>query len=156
MSTQLVCNKAAQLHSSKSQLPRLGVRSPNPLVTLVFLLNTVTMPPKTYLKTKAQAEEHRIYFGPHKYSRRSCANIPDDHCEKFEIIQALGHTLFAPYMPSPDIDTPDKPWKGKNAQKAQRLAHESALCREDNLLEAGWREGIEFKVYERFRIEVAW
>jgi len=63
--------------------------------------------------------------------------------------------LFGPYIPSPDIDTPDKPWEGKNAHKAQLLVHESGLCSNDNLLEAGWREGIEFKVYERFRIEVA-
>lgn len=114
------------------------------------------MPNKTYLKTKAQAEEHRIYFGQYKYSRLSCANVPDDHREKFEIIQDLGHTLYNLYMPSPDIDTPDKPWKGNNAQKAQRLVHHSALCRKDNLNEAGWRERIEYQVYERFNIEVAW
>jgi hypothetical protein len=134
-------------------LSPLGVWSQSQLFLSCCLLNIVTMHKKTYLKIKAQADEHRIFFIQDKNSR---VNVPNDHREKFEIIQDLGRILYDLYIPHPDIDTPDKPWKGKNAQKALRLVHDSTLSRKDNLDEAGWREAIEFQVYERFKIEVAW
>jgi hypothetical protein len=141
----------SQIHYSP--LPAWGPELIHDFLSHVVHLKIATMPRKTYLKIKAQADEHRIFFIQDKNSR---VNVPDDHQEKFEIIQDLGHTLYDLYIPHPDIDTPDKPWKRKNAQKALRLVHESNLCRKDNLNEAGWREPIESAVYERFKIEVAW
>jgi hypothetical protein len=109
----------------------------------------------TYRKLKAEAKRQRIFFGRQKYSVRS-DNVPNEHKEKFDIVLDLGRTLYDTYAFTPNSDTLEKPWQLENKHRASRLVSDAGTCRKENRNEPGWRLEFEHKVFERFKVEVAW
>ncbi|KAE9366418.1 hypothetical protein N431DRAFT_419663 [Stipitochalara longipes BDJ] len=55
----------------------------------------------------------------------------------------------------PNTETSDKPWQLENKARALKLVRYASKCRKENRNEAGWRSEIEFRLFERFDIEVA-
>jgi hypothetical protein len=110
----------------------------------------------TYRSLKAEAKRQRIFFGRQKYSFCCSDNVPDDHKEKFDIVLGLGRTQYETYAFTPNSDTLGKPWQLENKLRASRLVHDAVTCRKENRNEPGWRYEFEHKVFERFKIEVAW
>ncbi|KAF2474461.1 uncharacterized protein BDR25DRAFT_386024 [Lindgomyces ingoldianus] len=108
----------------------------------------------TYRKLKAAAKRDRIFVNSIKYSALSCRNVPEDHMESFAIVQQLGHVTYAEYGYLPNM-SPEKPWQGKNKERAARILLYATRCRKENRNEAGWRHEVESRLFERFDIEVA-
>ncbi|OCL06590.1 hypothetical protein AOQ84DRAFT_390079 [Glonium stellatum] len=108
-----------------------------------------------YRMLKREAKSRRISVNPKKYSPVNSDNVSIQHKEMFAVIQSLGRTEFDKYRFSPTIETPDKPWQQLNKILASKLVHLAAKCRKENRNEAGWRNEVEFRIFERFDIEVA-
>jgi hypothetical protein len=108
-----------------------------------------------YLELKRQAKACRIFFKSTKYSPSTSADVPVDHRDKFTVVQGLGHASFSTYGYIPNSETPDKPWRLGNKLRVTRLVHCAAKCRRENRNEAGWRNEVEFRLFEGFDIEVA-
>jgi hypothetical protein len=83
-------------------------------------------------------------------------NVPPEHQARFEHIQALGRFEYDSYGLQPSPETVDKPWQLLNKCKANKLSQLAIKCKEEKRNEAGWRDSVESKVFERFEIEVAW
>jgi len=109
-----------------------------------------------YRTLKGEAKSCRIFINPKKYGPYSSTNVPVDHQEKFEVIQELGRTLYSTYGYVPHTETQNKPWQKVNKQRAAQLVHFAVKCRRENRNESGWRNEVEFRLFERFDIEVAW
>ena len=109
-----------------------------------------------YLELKREAKAARIFIKPSKYSPFHSEGVPTDHKEKFSIIQSLGKTSYSSYKYVPSTETTEKPWQLGNMRRAQQLVRFASKCRKENRNEAGWRNEVESKVFERFDIEVAW
>jgi len=114
------------------------------------------MSKESYRELKRQAKQCRIFVKPTKYSPLDSANVPGDHKDTFAVVQGLGRTLFLNYGYTPNNETPEKPWQLENKQRAAKLVHFAAKCRRENRNEAGWRSEVEFRLFEKFDIEVAW
>jgi len=115
------------------------------------------MPRSDYLQSKREAKKARIFFEGTKYNHRHASpHVPWEHKDKFAVIQSLGRVQFATYGYTPNIDTHDKPWQLKNKVRAGALVRFATRCRKECINEAGWRYGVEARVFERFDIEVAW
>ena len=109
-----------------------------------------------YRELKRQAKQSRIFFQPTQWDHIVPSNVPQDHAEKFEIVQYLGRTSYHNYGYTPNSDTTDKPWQRQNKTRASKLVHFAGKCRKENRNEAGWRSEVESRLLERFDIEVAW
>jgi hypothetical protein len=112
-----------------------------------------------YRELKRQAKQARIFVKPIIYNPKDSAsneNVPTDHKDKFAVIQSLGRTQYFTYGYVPSNETPDKPWQLANRHKATVLMRCAAKCRKENRNEAGWRNEVEFRLFKRFDIEVAW
>ncbi|OCK85348.1 hypothetical protein K432DRAFT_439332 [Lepidopterella palustris CBS 459.81] len=108
-----------------------------------------------YRELKRETKNHRIFINSTKYNPLKPTNVPEDHKEKFDVIQELGRTLYSRYGYVPDNETPEKPWQRANMERATKLVFFAAKCRRENRNEAGWRSEVEFRLFERFDIEVA-
>ncbi|PVI00615.1 hypothetical protein DM02DRAFT_671842 [Periconia macrospinosa] len=108
-----------------------------------------------YQKLAHEAKCLNIVFHHEKFSSSLQQESKVPHCEKFEHIQILGRLKFDSYGPQPSPDTVDKPWQLMNKNKAARLSEAAAKCKKEELNEEGWRERIEYRLFERFEIEVA-
>lgn len=110
----------------------------------------------SYRELKRQAKSAQIQVKSTKYNLFDSGNVHTDHKDMFAIVQCLGRTSFEKYGYCPTNDTPDKPWQLANKNRALKIVHLAAKCRKENRNEAGWRNEVESKLFERFDIEVAW
>jgi hypothetical protein len=104
---------------------------------------------------KREAKAANIYFKTEKYTPLDSESVLTDHNETFAVIQSLGRTVWSAYRVTA-IDGVDKPWQRSNTKKAAQIALFAKKCRRENRNEAGWRNEIESKIFQRFDIEVAW
>jgi len=111
-----------------------------------------------YRELKRNAKRCRIFFHTKKYDPFDPANlhVPTDHKDIFAIVQSLGRTSYSTFGYTPNLETPEKPWQLENKKRAATLVHFAAKCRRESRNEAGWRNEVEFRLFERFDIEVAW
>jgi hypothetical protein len=111
-----------------------------------------------YRELKRQAKHDRIFIQAKKYNPLDPANVhvPPDHKDIFACLQSLGRTEYFKYGWTPNHESPDKPWEQENKRKALKLVHSATKCRKENRNEAGWRNEVESRLFERFDIEVAW
>lgn len=113
------------------------------------------MKDEEYKELKREAKAARIFVRS-TYSPFNSEGIPPDHKDKFCVIQELGRTSYSAYGYVPNTETTDKPWQRQNKRRAVQLVHFADKCRKENRNEAGWRNEVESKVFERFDYEVAW
>lgn len=112
-----------------------------------------------YRELKRQTMQARIFVKPTIYNPAGLGNkenVPTDHKDKFATVQALGGSPFFTYGYIPNTETSEKPWQLQNRARARRLVSYASRCRKENRNEAGWRSEVEFTLFERFDIEVAW
>jgi hypothetical protein len=109
-----------------------------------------------YRDLKRRAEKLGFVVHHSKFCSTRSVNVPSEHQARFEHIQALGRFQYHSYGLQPSPETVDKPWQLTNRHKAQRLSELAIRCRKENRNEAGWRAEVEFQLFERFNIEVAW
>lgn len=108
-------------------------------------------------RSRREAKRHRIFFKATTFSPESPENVPDDHQDTFRNIQALGSIKYASYgEPVPTAETADKPWQRDSKGRAVELQKSAVICRKELRNEAGWREEIEYPLFRRFKVEVAW
>jgi hypothetical protein len=111
-----------------------------------------------YRELKRQTKKERIFVPGIKWSVQDPMNVPEDHRDKFAVIQSLGRKSYEAYGSAyvPNSDTPDKPWELQNKLRASKLRLFAARCRKENRNEAGWRYEVESRLLERLDVEVAW
>ncbi|KAF1847824.1 uncharacterized protein K460DRAFT_363850 [Cucurbitaria berberidis CBS 394.84] len=108
-----------------------------------------------YRDLRHKAKELGIVVQQTKFCINRPGNVPIEHQAKFEHIQTLGRLAYDPYGLQPNPDTVDKPWQLANKLRAARLNKIAINCREERLNEGGWRARVEYRLFERFEIEVA-
>jgi len=105
---------------------------------------------------KKKAKDARIYHSPAPYSRLLPDDIPEEHREKFNHIQALGRITLDTYIDIPDPQNSDKPWKHGSVTRAKTVMEFARRCRQESSNEDGWRYKVECRCFERFEIEIVW
>ena len=103
-----------------------------------------------------KAEELNVEVQQQKFCVDRPGNVPVEHQAKFKDIQTLGRLAYASYTLQPRPDMHDKPWQQTNKRRAAKLSQIAIRCREERANEAGWRAKIEYRLFERFEVEVAW
>ncbi|KAL1592242.1 hypothetical protein SLS60_011319 [Paraconiothyrium brasiliense] len=98
---------------------------------------------------RKRARHEGIEINPNKYDK-TFTDVPSQLRGQYDDIQRLGDVKY-----SNDQDSSLKPLRPDIKRKASRLAHMAARCRADLQNEAGWRDAIESKIFERFDVEVA-
>jgi hypothetical protein len=125
--------------------------------TRISIQSTKTFKPANeYRDLKRKAEALGFAVQHSGFSTNRPGNVPLEHQARFEHIQALGCFEYDSYGLQPSPETVDKPWQLLNKCKANKLSQLAIKCKEEKRNEAGWRESVESKVFERFEIEVAW
>ncbi|CZR61240.1 uncharacterized protein PAC_11136 [Phialocephala subalpina] len=109
----------------------------------------------SYRELKRQAKSAHIHVKSTKYSPFDSSNVHADHKDMFAVVQSLGRTSYENYGHCPTNETPNKPWQLENKMRALKLVYLAVKCRKENRNEAGWRNEVESKLFERFDIEVA-
>ena len=109
-----------------------------------------------YRDLKRKAEESGFVVHHAKFCNNRPGTVPTEHQARFEHIQTLGGFVYDTYGLQPSPETIDKPWQLVNKGKASRLSRLAIKCKEERQNEAGWRAIVEFRLFERFEIEVAW
>ncbi|CAN9234463.1 unnamed protein product [Alternaria alternata] len=100
-------------------------------------------------------KEFRITFHPQKFSPQRPGNVPEEHQTKFKHIQQLGKISYDSYAVQPRPDTANKPWEGKNKERAEMVSEKAVQAMKEYQNEDGWRMKVENHIFERFEIEVA-
>jgi hypothetical protein len=109
-----------------------------------------------YQDLKRRAEELGFVVHHSKFCITRSENVPFEHQARLEHIQALGRFQYHSYGLRPSPESVDKPWQLTNRHKAKRLSKLAIRCKEEIRNKAGWRAEVEFQLFERFNIEVAW
>ena len=111
-----------------------------------------------YRELKRHARQSRIFVQAKKYDPRDPANInvPIPHKDRFAALQSLGRTSYFTYGFTLNNDTLEKPWQLENKRQATTLVHLAAKCRRENRNESGWRNEVEFRLFQKFDMEVSW
>jgi hypothetical protein len=116
-----------------------------------------TQAPRTakdrYRELRHKAKELNIVVQQATFCVDQPGNVPAEHRMKFDDIQMLGNLTYASYGLHPSAD---KPWQRANKKRAATLNQVAMRCREEKRNEGGWRAMVEFRLFERFEIEVAW
>ncbi|KAJ4359985.1 uncharacterized protein N0V89_000544 [Didymosphaeria variabile] len=99
--------------------------------------------------SRKRARHEGIEIKHIKYNKRR-TDVPSLLRGQYDTIQILGDMKYLDYQ-----DSPLKPWQSDIKRKALHLTHMAARCRADLQNEAGWRDAIESKIFERFDVEVA-
>ena len=89
-------------------------------------------------------------------SRRSSNEWPKAHAKLFADVRTLGNTQYSVYEKSEEIRSPDKPWRARAIDRADRVAKIADKCQRERRNEAGWRHALEPEILSRFTVEVAW
>jgi hypothetical protein len=107
-----------------------------------------------YVEIKQIAEKLGIHIQKAKFHTDRPGKVPIEHQAAFGHIQTLGATAYTSYGLQPNPDTIDKPWQLLNKKRATTLNDAAIDCKRLN--EGTWREHVEYKLFERLKIEVAW
>jgi hypothetical protein len=110
----------------------------------------------SFREMKREAKAAKIHVNPTMFNDAESRDVPQTQREIFRHIQNLGGRQYSTYAPEPSLEKCSDPWQMERKKKARLILDSAVKCKAEMLNEAGWRNAIEPRLFDRFDIEVAW
>ena len=119
-------------------------------------MTSSSKPAVNYATLKKEIELSKGHILSAEYDDSQPGNVPEEHRVKFRHIQWLGHQKFSEYCAQLSMLPTSGPWQHERKNVASIIFKRAAKCKDEKRNEDGWRESIEYRIFDRFDTEVIW